>query len=321
MITMPYLFQIGAIRGQILADGHDVLTLERVARMFPDHADQIQAASGKSLGTMSRNILLLDVGDERILIDSGEGNMVAESPGTLFASLAIYEIDLDSIDTVIITHFHLDHIGGLLDGHGKPTFPNARLVASKAEFDHWMNENFLATMEALHDIIRNDVERTERAIRVKLAGDYNDKKGDYIENIIRAKLDQISEQFGVPHAKGQVTLVTKEVDHAVPSLNDPFVLIMTSYMETTSSSQTIRANEQIAMYLKLRDNFIHQGKRRVLINFVDGAGWLARRSDLRKMRDGCDHIINLTTLDQLEAIICKYVPETYFKGKRPQVEG
>jgi len=148
MITMPYLFQIGAIRGQILADGHDVLTLERVARMFPDHADQIQAASGKSLGTMSRNILLMDVGDERILIDSGEGNMVPESPGTLFASLAIYEIDLDSIDTVIITHFHLDHIGGLLDGHGKPTFPNARLVASKAEFDHWMNENFLATMEA-----------------------------------------------------------------------------------------------------------------------------------------------------------------------------
>jgi len=39
------------------------------------------------------------------------------------------------------------------------------------------------------------------------------------------------------------------------------------------------------------------------------------------MIDGSDDVINLKTLDRLEAVICKYVPETYFKVKRPQVEG
>jgi len=171
------------------------------------------------------------------------------------------------------------------------------------------------------NVIR-DRSLVQGVIRRKLTGEYNDRKGDAIETIIRQKLDVTTAQYGVPHTKGQVSLVGgKEVDHALPSLETPYIMIMTSYMETTSSSQTARANEQKEMFLQVQASNIRYGTKRVFVNFVDGAGWLARRSDLRKMRDGCDHIINLTTLDQLEAIICKYVPETYFKVKRPQVEG
>ena len=153
-------------------------------------------------------------------------------------------------------------------------------------------------------------------------GEYTDRKGDAIEDIIRAKLDLIQQQYGIPHSKGQVRLVGKEVDHVVPSMNEPYVMIMTSYMETTSSSQTARANEQSEMYGIIQADNRRYGTGRVLVNFVDGAGWLARRSDLRKLHAGCDYIINLNTLDQLEAIICQYVPENYFtKSPRPQVEG
>jgi hypothetical protein len=161
------------------------------------------------------------------------------------------------------------------------------------------------------------------AIRKKLTGDYTDKKGKAIEGMIRARLDAIQSVYGVTHTKGQVHLVRKEVDHAIPNLQDAYVLIMTSYMETTSSSQTARANEQTTIYTDIQQENIRYGRdKRIMVNFVDGAGWLARRTDLRKLYDGCDYILNLKTLDRLEAIICKHVPARFFTtAPRPQIKG
>jgi hypothetical protein len=116
--------------------------------------------------------------------------------------------------------------------------------------------------------------------------------------------------------------IGKEIDHAIPSTDDPYILIMTSYMETTSSSQTTRANEQSEIYGIVQKENRRYGNQRVFINFVDGAGWLSRRSDLRKLVEGCDYVLNLNTLDRLEAIVCKYTPGKYFTVKsRPEVEG
>lgn len=172
------------------------------------------------------------------------------------------------------------------------------------------------------DEIIQDENLIENVIRRKLTGEYTDRKGDAIEGIIRAYLDDIREKYGVPYDKGQVTLVDKEVDHVIPSRDDPYVMIMTSYMETTSSSQTARANEQSEMYGAVQKENRRYGTQRIFVNFVDGGGWLARRSDLRKLYDGCDYILNLKTLDYLEAIICKHVPEAYFPmGQKPKVEG
>lgn len=172
------------------------------------------------------------------------------------------------------------------------------------------------------DTLIRDPQLIQNTIRRKLNGEYTDKKGDAVENIIRGYLNDILDKYGLTHAKGQVPLVAKEVDHVIPSIADPYVMIMTSYMETTSSSQTQRANEQRDMYLDVQSKNIRYGVNRVFINFVDGAGWLARRSDLRKLHAGCDYIINLNTLDHLEAIICKYIPEKFFTVKsKPVVEG
>jgi hypothetical protein len=82
-------------------------------------------------------------------------------------------------------------------------------------------------------------------------------------------------------------------------------------METASSGQTARANEQQAMYQKMIGENIRYGLKRVFVNVVDGAGWLARRSDLRKLHAGCDFVLNLSTLDELEPIVCQYVPHRY----------
>lgn len=164
----------------------------------------------------------------------------------------------------------------------------------------------------------SDVVRDENVIgnvvRKKLTGEYTDQKGEYVERKIRDLLDELQTRYGVTHAQGQVALVGKEIDHVIPSLDDVYVMVMVSYMETTSSGQTARANEQQAMYQKIvGENVRYARNERVFVNVVDGAGWLARRSDLRKMHAGCHYCLNMKTLDQLEAIICKHIPVNFFK--------
>jgi hypothetical protein len=179
--------------------------------------------------------------------------------------------------------------------------------------------NQLALPNEWDEIIR-DTHLVQNVVRAKLSGAYTDKKGDVIENLIRNKLNAIEAQYGISHEKGQIRYLGKEVDHAIPTLEDTHIMIMSSYMETTSSHQTARANEQREMYLKIVGQNSRYNEQRILINFVDGAGWLARRSDLRKLHTDCHYILNLQTLDLLEPVVCRFVPEQFFtKQARPQV--
>ena len=164
------------------------------------------------------------------------------------------------------------------------------------------------------DVIR-DESMIANVVRKKLTGEYIDQKGEYVERIIRGALDEVERKYGVTHAQGQVAFLGKQVDHVIPSLEEPYVMVMVSYMETTSSGQTVRANEQQVMYQKIvGENTRWAPIQRVFVNVVDGAGWLSRRSDLRKIHAGCDYCLNIRTLDQLEAIICRYVPPEFFRN-------
>ncbi len=122
------------------------------------------------------------------------------------------------------------------------------------------------------DVIR-DENVVGNVVRKKLTGEYTVQKGEYIEKIIRGLLDDIQAKHGVTHDKGQVAFVGKEVDCVIPSVEEPYVMAMVSYMETTSSGQTARANEQQAMFQKIVGERVrHPMDKRVFVNIVDGAG-------------------------------------------------
>ena len=62
--------------------------------------------------------------------------------GALIRELREKGIYLEAVDCVVITHLHPDHVGWNLT-NGRPTFPRARYIAHRADWDHWTQPSVL----------------------------------------------------------------------------------------------------------------------------------------------------------------------------------
>jgi glyoxylase-like metal-dependent hydrolase (beta-lactamase superfamily II) len=92
---------------------------------------------------------VVNTGKELVLFDTGL------APEGIVAALASAGYAPDQVDTVVLTHMHPDHIGGLA-GDAGPTFANARIVTGAVEHNFWMgaaNEGFDAKVRPLNDKI------------------------------------------------------------------------------------------------------------------------------------------------------------------------
>ncbi len=154
---------------------------------------------------------------------------------------------------------------------------------------------------------------TARRIRYKrsLIGTYGGRKGYKVENLIRQELTRVQSLYGIPYGKGRSRIIDTDIDFAVPNLEDPWVIIMSSFQETTSSGQTTKARDMLAAYIHILEHNSRHRENRAFINFIDGGGWLARKRDLVRLVDQCHYFINLQNLDMLESIVIKHVPARY----------
>ncbi|MGI9604115.1 MAG: MBL fold metallo-hydrolase [Acidimicrobiales bacterium] len=111
--------------------------------------------------------LAVESQDRRIVVDTCVGNNKPRPGLDLFDQLQTSFLDdleaagfaPDTIDTVLCTHLHIDHVGWntrLVDGAWVPTFANARHLFARAEYEHWLAECDGDHMHAssFHDSVR-----------------------------------------------------------------------------------------------------------------------------------------------------------------------
>ena len=112
-----------------------------------------------------------------------------ERQGTFLADIAAAGYPAESIDTVLCTHLHTDHVGwntSLKDGKSVPTFPKARYLFGRKEFEHWQqaaegpqravfDDSVMPIVEAgLHTLVEEDHQLCEE---VRLAPSFGHTPG------------------------------------------------------------------------------------------------------------------------------------------------
>ncbi len=150
---------------------------------------------------------------------------------------------------------------------------------------------------------------TTRKIRYKEStiGTYGGRKGYHVEAKIQKYLDEIEANYGIRYGKGRSRMISVDIDFAVPTVDDPQVIIMSSFQETTSSGQTTKTRDMLAAYNRVNEINSRYGENRAFINFVDGGGWLARKRDLERLVEQCHYFLNLAHLDMLETIVLRHI--------------
>jgi hypothetical protein len=146
-----------------------------------------------------------------------------------------------------------------------------------------------------------------------LIGTYEDRKKQKVEERIRVQLKEIKAKHGLPYIRVHPMLIKTDIGlFAVPNFEDAWVVVVSSFQETTSIDQMTEASYMMSAYERVCRLNSRYGENRAFVNFADGGGWLARRRDLERLVDQCHYFINLQHLDMLEAIVLQHVPERYF---------
>jgi glyoxylase-like metal-dependent hydrolase (beta-lactamase superfamily II) len=86
------------------------------------------------------NVLLIRKGGRIILMDTGFGHLNPNA-GKLVPALQALGVQPRDVTDIIITHAHIDHVGGILDADDHPVFPSAVYHIAKKEYEFWMSAN------------------------------------------------------------------------------------------------------------------------------------------------------------------------------------
>jgi glyoxylase-like metal-dependent hydrolase (beta-lactamase superfamily II) len=138
-------FRIGEMTVTALHDGvwERPLTPDFVRNAPIDRVQAALAAAGLPTGARVSwpfTALLVQSARRTVLIDTGTGGQITPSANALLASLAAAGLGPAAIDTVLISHFHPDHINGLKTKDNARVFPGAEIKVAEAEWSFWMDD-------------------------------------------------------------------------------------------------------------------------------------------------------------------------------------
>lgn len=116
------------------------ITLKTTLLKDIDQAEAKKLNGGSENQTTPVNAFVVKMPGHVVLVDAGIGKGSGEDSGKMPEQLKAIGIEPASIDLILLTHLHFDHIGGLTTPEGTRQFPNATIRLSKAESDFWLGD-------------------------------------------------------------------------------------------------------------------------------------------------------------------------------------
>ncbi len=143
-----YRYKVGTHEVTVVTDGVNRFR-------FPDgfvankNRDEVNAAWAALYGEKDQMVIpyspiAVNTGSKLVVIDTGTSEANFErskgAAGQFHSNLKASGINPDQVDTVIISHFHGDHINGLLDKDNKLAFPKAEVLVPAPEWKYFMDD-------------------------------------------------------------------------------------------------------------------------------------------------------------------------------------
>jgi glyoxylase-like metal-dependent hydrolase (beta-lactamase superfamily II) len=141
-------YKVGDIEVTVLTDGFRMVPVDGnyLSNASAEDLQKALAAAGQPTDKMKNTYspIVLTTGGKRVLFDTGNGQAASDQSkgerGTLNANLAAAGFDRGAIDVVVISHFHADHVNGLLMPDNSKVFPNAEIMVPENEWKFWMDD-------------------------------------------------------------------------------------------------------------------------------------------------------------------------------------
>ena len=160
-----YRYKVGDIEVTVVTDGANRLPITDafVVNVKKEEVNAALVAAFMEPGVFvgPYNPIVLNTGGKLALVDTGtsEAGYIASkgATGQLMTNLAAAGIEAGAIDTVIISHYHGDHINGLLKADKSLAFPNAEILVPANEHQFYMDDGNMsrATKGRVEDVFKN----------------------------------------------------------------------------------------------------------------------------------------------------------------------
>jgi glyoxylase-like metal-dependent hydrolase (beta-lactamase superfamily II) len=174
--TENYHFRVGTLKCIAVNDGTEIVPAESVVKDVPAEQWSQALFEGGYSPTQSVvyfNCLTIQSDRHRILVDAGWGRGTQRRDGALLDRLKTEGIAPADVDSIVITHGDVDHIGGITTSDNQLVFPKASYILSKEAWDFWSNQAVVARWpESLTVFGRKTLPLIRDRVKVVAPGDY-----------------------------------------------------------------------------------------------------------------------------------------------------
>ena len=151
-----YRYKVGDIEITVVTDGSNTFKFadNHVTNKSRDELNKAleEAHMAKDLMTTPYNPIVVNTSGKLIVIDTGTGEAAYERSkgvtGQFQTNLKAAGIDRNAVDMVIISHFHGDHINGLITPDKKLAYPNAEILVPAGDWKFFMDDGEMSRAPA-----------------------------------------------------------------------------------------------------------------------------------------------------------------------------